>query len=155
MTIQIEAKRSREDIFHLNRFIQEEEIHEVLKEMKNNKSPGEDGLSKEFYLEFKDLLLEEMGEMLNNILCKEEFPESLKNTIITLLFKKNDHRMLKNWRPVSLLNMDYKVLSKILSNRLRKVIHKILPVNQKCGAPNRKMEDVLLAVDSICQMSEE
>ena len=93
--------------------------------------------------------------MFNNIIFKKEMPESLRNAIITLLYKKNDHRLLKNWRPVSLLNTDYKILSKILATRLREVIDTILPKNQKCGAPKRQMNEILLAIDSICEASSE
>ena len=71
--------------------------------MKNNKTPGEDELSKEFYITFKDLLIEDMSEMLNNIPFNKKKPLSLRNAIITLLFKKRS-QTTNNWRPVSLLN---------------------------------------------------
>ena len=151
----VKGKISNEDRKALNKFITKEEIKEALHSMKNNKSPGEDGISKEFFLTFENEIMEELCEMLNNILFKGKMPESLRNAIITLLFKKNDHRMLKNWRPISLLNTDYKILSKILAMRLRKVISSLLPVNKKCGAPKRQMSEILLAVDSICEFSEE
>ena len=124
------------------------------KKMKNNKSPGEDGLTKEFYQTFLDLIVDELGEMFNNILFQKKMPISLRNAIIALLYKKNDHRLLKNWRPISLLNTDYKILSKILANRLRDVISKIFPKKQKCGAPMRYMDEILLTIDSICEMAE-
>ena len=117
--------------------------------MKKNRSPGKDGLTKEFFDCFRDNLIDELGEMYNNIIFKKEMPESLRLAIITLLYKKNDHRLLKNWRPVSLLNVDYKILSKILTLRIKKIIHKILPINQKCGVPGRKMDEVLLSIDAI------
>ena len=148
----ITEKLEEKDREKLNKYISEDDISKALLAMKNNKSPGEDGISKEFYIVFKDILIEDICEMLNNILFKREMPKSLRNAIITLLYKKNDHRMLKNWRPVSLLNTDYKILSKILANRLREVISKILPTSQKCGAPNRQMSEIMLTIDSICEM---
>ena len=147
----IENTLDKNDREMLNAFITEEEIKKVLREMKNNKSPGEDGLSKEFYLEFENHLIEEMSELLNMIILEGKLPESQRNAIVTLLFKKNDHRELKNWRPVSLLNVDYKILSKILTNRLRKIIHKLVPESQKCGTPGRNMSDILIVIDSICE----
>ena len=61
-----------------------------------------------------------------------KFQTHKKNAIVTLIYKKGDHRNLKNWRPVSLLNVDYKILSKILANRMKKCLHTIVPENQKC-----------------------
>ena len=70
-------------------------------------------------------------------------PDSHKNAAVKLLFKKGDHRSLKNWRPISLLNTDYKILSKILTNRISNVLDKIVPIEQKCGIKGCKMTDVI------------
>ena len=70
-------------------------------------------------------------------------PDSQQNATVKLLFKKGDHRSLKNWRPISLLNTDYKILSKILTNRISNVLDKIVPMEQKCGIKGRKMTDVI------------
>ena len=111
--------------------------------MKNEKSPGEDGIPKEFYDKYYHLLEENLSELYNNILLSMEQPQSQKNALIKLLFKKGDHRELKNWRPVSLLNTDYKILSKILTNRIYTVLPMIVPEEQKCGIKGRKMTDVI------------
>ena len=74
---------------------------------------------------------------------KRENNKNQKNALIKLLFKKGDHRELKNWRPVSLLNTDYKILSKILTNRTANVLPMIVPEEQKCGIKGRKMNDVI------------
>ena len=103
------------------------EIKKAIWGMKNKKSPGEDGLPREFYHKYFHLLKEEMLELFNNIKLDKQQPESQKNALIKLLYKKGDHRNLKNWRPVSLLNVDYKILTKILTNRLSNFLHKIVP----------------------------
>ena len=60
--------------------------------------------------------------------------------------KKNDPKLLKNWRPVSLMNLDYKILSKTLTMRLKKIMHHIVNINQACGVKGRKMTDHLLYI---------
>ena len=140
-----------QDLEDINNFITESEIKTALKEMKKNRSPGEDGLTKEFYEKFDFLLIDEIGILLNNIIWEHKIPDSQKNAIVTLIYKKGDHRHLKNWRPVSLLNVDYKLLSKILANRMKKFIHKIVPENQKCGVKDRNITDILIIIDSIIE----
>ena len=75
--------------------------------------------------------------------------------IVRLLFKKGDHRLLRNWRPVSLLNVDYKILSKIMTTRLSKIMGKIIPIEQKCGVRGRKMADIIRNLESILREMEE
>ena len=100
---------------------------------KNKKSPGEDGLTKEFYITFLDIFKSELCELFNNMKLVNSEPISMKNAIVKLLYKKGDHRYLKHLHPVSLLNVDYKILSKVLTNRITKFTDKIVPMEQKCG----------------------
>ena len=66
----------------LNKTIKSKEIKDAIKAMKNKKTPGEDGLNKEFYLTFYDFLEEELTEILNSCMLQGEIPKSQKNTII-------------------------------------------------------------------------
>ena len=59
------------------------------------------------------------------------------NTLV--IFKKGDRKNLKNWRPISLLNVDYKICSKVLSLRLSKVLEFIVDPDQTCSVPGRKI----------------
>ena len=65
-----------------------------------NKSPGEDGLTKEFYEKFLNLLLRILNKVLNFTLKENIQPKSQKNALIKLLFKKGNSKLLKNWRPI-------------------------------------------------------
>lgn len=56
---------------------------------------------------------------------------------------------------MSLLNVDYKILSKILANRFKKVIHLIVPGFKKCGVPDRQINDIILLIDSTMKYIEE
>jgi exonuclease III len=97
-----------------------EDLQLAVKSMKNGKSPGNDGLTAEFYKifwsEVKHLLLASFNWSFNNGLMTV----SQRQGILTLLPKKEkDTRYLKNWRPISLLNVDYKILSTCIANKLK------------------------------------
>ncbi len=96
----------------------EAEILASLKLLQNGKSWGSDGLTAEFYNFF---LIESIKYSIEN----EELSIKLKWGIITLIHKKEKNR-LKNWRPITLLNVDYKFLAKSLANRLCKVLPHII-----------------------------
>ena len=123
-------------------FITYEEYWEAIKGMANNKSPGLDGLPKEFYLKFFPLFGSCFVEMVNWCYVLGELPESQRLGIITLICKdKNRKKNLKAWRPISLLNVDYKIVSKALCNRLKRVIGEVISPDQTCGVPGRSIID--------------
>ena len=62
-------------------------------------------------------------------------PESQRESIIRLIHKRDDQQYLKNWRPISLLNADYKSCAKVLTERLRKLLNQIVHTNQSCSVP--------------------
>ena len=86
------------------------------------RSPGSDGLSTEFYLAFWKVLGEDLIKVFNASFSSGHLPPSLRRAFITLLFKKGHRLDPKNWRPISLLNSDYKILARILARRLSKVL---------------------------------
>jgi hypothetical protein len=79
--------------------------------------------------------------MVNSCLYKGELPLSLRRAVITLLFKKEDPENLKNWWPISLLNADYKLIAKVISQRLRVVMPSLIHPDQSCAVPGRSSED--------------
>ena len=77
--------------------------------MGNDKAPGSDGLSKEFYLKFFDVLGNEFTKCLNKNYEVRVLTSSQKQAVITLIQKPGkDCRFLKSWRPISLINVDIK-----------------------------------------------
>ena len=99
--------------------------------MKNNKTPGNDGITKEFYETFWDELKTPLMESVNQAFHTEILSISQRQAIIKLI-AKNDHnkRYIKNWRPISLLNVDTKILSKAISNKLRTVLVALISSQQ-------------------------
>ena len=68
----------------------------------------------------------------------------MRQSITRLLYKKDDRRDLKNWRPISLLNVDYKICSKALAIRLSKELSTIIHPDQTCSIPGRSIFGILL-----------
>ena len=93
--------------------------------------------------------------MYNNIYIRENLIESMKTGIIRVLYKKDNPSKLKNWRPISLLTLDYKILTKILASRLNSVLNKLLHPFQSSGVKDRNVLNNILNLDTIIQYIEE
>ena len=88
--------------------------------MAKRKSPGTDGLPAEFYLASWDILGPDLVEALNASFDSGLLPLSQRDALISLVFKKSDRLLHKNWRPISLLSVDYKICARALAGRLLK-----------------------------------
>ena len=103
--------------------ITETELFISLSKMENNKSPGNDGLTKEFFVTFWSELKDTFILSLKESKKLQKLGISQRQAIIRLIEKPNrDRRFIKNWRPISLLNVDQKILSKTLAGRLKKIL---------------------------------
>ena len=122
------------------------ELSKALKSMQDNKAPGADGLPKEFYVTFWDELKCHLLELFNESLRSGHLPASLREGTISLLFKKGDKSDIKNWRPLTLLGVDRKILAKALFFRLQGVAGKVVGEEQTCVVPGRSMSDSLALV---------
>ena len=117
--------------------------------MKNNKSPGCDGIPVEFYKTFWADIHTFLIDSLDDAYQVGELSTTQKRGILSLIFKKNDKELLKNWRPISLLNTDYKILTHVLANRLKKVIGKIINTDQNGYIKGRNIA-YIYKTDSRC-----
>ena len=132
-----------------------QECYNSLKLFKQNKSPGCDGLPAEFYLAFWPEIGYKLVTSLNYCLDKNMLSLSQRRGVITLLEKKGkDPQQIKNWRPVTLLNTDYKILTKSLSRRIEKFIPEVIHTDQSgfvrdrfIGEPIRFVEDLIEKFD--------
>ena len=106
--------------------LSEDELLAAVHGMARGKAPALDGLSLKFYLFFWHLLAPDLLAVLNFSFREGHFPMSLRSGIITLLFKKGDRLNPANSRPITLLNVDYKLCARALAARLLKVIHHVV-----------------------------
>ena len=126
-----------------------QELTKALQTMPNNKSPGKDGLTKEFYKTFWKHLAEPFTEVANWNHTIESMSPSQREALLKLLYKKNTKEHLKNWRPISLLNTDYKIIAKALSLRLRKVLPSLVNPAQTCSIPNRTIQENIATIRDV------
>ncbi|MEW8548783.1 MAG: reverse transcriptase domain-containing protein, partial [Candidatus Thiodiazotropha sp.] len=125
-------KLSEIDAMKLEGEITYTELAHALQSMKNSKSPGNDGYTAEFFKFFwKDLGMFVL-KSLNFAYKTDSLSVTQKQGIITCLPKPNKSRFhLKNWRPISLLNVVYKMASTVIANRLKTVLQNIIHEDQK------------------------
>ena len=127
------------------------ELKEALFKMESNKSPGLDGLTAEFYKYFWWDLINIFQKLIGEIYNQNQLCNSMKIGLITLIPKKGDLTKLENWRPISLLNIDYKIISKALASRISKVMHHLVSADQTCSVPGRDIGENVLAMSNIIE----
>ena len=126
------------------------EIKVAMEGLSSNKSPGNDGLTTEFYRFFWAEIGPILLQVFNKIFERGELTRVMKSGVITLIYKdKGDKTLLKNWRPISLLNVDYKIIARCMANRLKNVIGKIINPCQTCCIPGRDISDTLCSLRDV------
>ena len=122
----------------------------ALKGMENNKSPGIDGFPIEFYKFFWNDIKNLVIQSLNYAFVKGSLSKDQKRGLITLVPKKDKDRLfLKNWRPIALLNSDYKLLAKSLANRIKSVMDNLISTDQTGYLPGRYIGENIRTVSDI------
>ena len=134
-----------EDKMAQNKNVSLDEIYEAVTGMKKGKAPGTDGLPVKFYQKFwmdlSDLLFDLYQE------CKKLciLNKTARQGVISLLPKGNkDPHFLKHWRPLTLLNVDYKILAKVFANRIKKVLTYLVGPQQTGFLQDRQITDNII-----------
>ena len=109
-----------------------EELSDIIKECENNKSPGLDGLSYEFYKQTFELIQEDFLEVLQCQLNRKKIVDSNREGVTRLAPKVDGVPAVDELRPITLLNADYKILSKWFVKRMKPVLHYIIKSGQLC-----------------------
>ena len=130
------------------------ELKEVLKTSVKGKSPGNDGLGFEFYVVFWENISEQLFESFNDGLKNGILSSSQRQAVIKLLEKKGkDKRFISNWRPISLINFDTKILAKCLAKRMKEVLPKIIKNYQTAYVANRFLGESVRLISDVLNIT--
>ena len=123
--------------------------------MLNDKTPGNDGLSKEFYEAFWNELKDILFKPFYHTKTYKGFPTSQRQALIKLLEKKvRDERLIKNWRPIPLLITDLKIFSKALIAKLKSVLPSLIALQQTVYVQNNYIGEVGRLISNISEISD-
>jgi exonuclease III len=131
-----------------------EEIDGALAQMHPLKSPGPDGFSACFYQRSWEIVRADVGKAVLDFLNHGTFDPHLNSTNIVLIPKTKNPTRVTDYRPISLCNVLYKIMAKVLANRMKKMMNYIISPNQSAFLPGRLITDnVIVAFEALHTMT--
>ncbi|RVW65252.1 putative ribonuclease H protein [Vitis vinifera] len=129
----------------------EEEVHSALRDMNGDKAPGPDGFTGAFWQFCWEFVKEEVMEMFKEFHEHKTFLKSLNATCLVLIPKKGGAEELGDFRPISLLGGLYKLLAKVLANRIKNVIGGVISSDQNAFVSGRQILDASLIANEVME----
>ena len=133
-----------------------EELQHAVKYMNNNKTPGEDGIPVDFYKAFWQDIKQFFFDMVQEVYEQQSLHETARKGILNLIPKAGkDARLIKNLRPITLLNTDYKIIEKAIANKMLPALDHIIHKDQRGFMKNRRISVNIRKVLDIMQYAKE
>lgn len=120
------------------------EVERALKDMNPSKAPGPDGVHAMFFQSYWDIIGDDISKVCLDILNGEGEIGPLNNTWISLIPKTKNPEKMENYRPISLCNVVYKIISKAFANRMKHILHSVISPSQATFIPRRLIIDNIL-----------
>ncbi|GJV68126.1 RNA-directed DNA polymerase, eukaryota, reverse transcriptase zinc-binding domain protein [Tanacetum coccineum] len=111
---------------YLERLATHEEIKEAVWDYGSSEAPGPGGFSFAFVKKYWDIIKKDLHDFINSFFASCDMPYGANSSFFTLIPKVNNPTLITDFRPISLIGIHYKIIAKILANRLSKVIDKIV-----------------------------
>ncbi len=127
----LNAKLTEEEKLDLDQVLSLAELDKSINEANMKSAPGPDGLINPFIKHFWHLFRVPLYKYANKCFSNGNLSDGFRRARIRLIPKKGNTKLLKNWRPISLLNCFYKIISRAFTNRLKNYMDKLTPTAQK------------------------
>ncbi|XP_030479471.2 uncharacterized protein LOC115696725 [Cannabis sativa] len=121
--------------------VMEDEIRRALFQMHPDKSSGPDGMTSDFYQKSWNIVGGDIIKLVQNFFVSGSFPRDLNKTNIVLIPKKKQPQVMNDLGPISLCNVVYKIISKVLAIRIKQVLPFVISDNQSSFIPGRLISD--------------
>ena len=138
------ASIEEDERLSLERDFSKEEVIQVLQEMEGDKAPGLDGFTMAFFHKCWSVVENDVMAFFDHFHRSLEFERSLNASFLSLIPKKNNVLNIKDFRPINLVGSVYKLLSKVLASKLRRVLDKLISVSQNSFVGGRQILDSVL-----------
>ena len=123
-----------------------EEVPIAVRKGGKNKAPGSVGIGLEFYRANWATIQDDIGAMMNQMFMERKVSAQQKHGVIVCLPRSSDPTTPADFRPITLLNTDYKIMARIIAYRLRPMIEELLHPSQFCGVPGRTIFEAMANV---------
>lgn len=133
----------------LEKEFSEEEIKEAVWDCGSDKTPGPDGLNFHCLKAIWSTISGDVMEFVNDFHCHAKFVKGINSSFIALLPKKKNPLTMEDYRPISLINSMYKIISECLANRSKKVIEKIISPPQSAFIGDRNIFESILTCNEM------
>ena len=144
-----QSKVSDEVNANITRGVTYEEIREAMFDIGSHRTPGPDGFTAVFYHQYWNDLKSEIVEEVQPVFATGELDKKLNHTNICLIPKIYPPSGMSDFRPISLCNVAYKVISKILVNRLKGHLDSLITENQQAFIPRRVITDNIIVAHEV------
>lgn len=131
----------------MQRLVTIEEVEGVVKLFKGDKAPGPDGFNLHFFQKCWSIVREDVWNTVNLFFQEASFTKSFNATFISLIPKKREAEKIKDFRPISLLGSVYKIIAKLLVERLKMVIGNLIFDNQIAFIRERHIVDASMVAN--------
>ena len=150
--VNLKQLNAEEKIF-IDRPISLEELKSAFKGLNKTSSPGIDGLTMEFYETYFEVIQDLLLEYYNFCFNQSALTESVQIGLISLIHKGKSlsRDEVSNWRPITLSNIDYKIIAKLLANRIKIVMDKIVGKQQQGFIKGRHIANLIRGIDDILE----
>lgn len=144
---------SAEDNLMLAASFSEEEIREAVWSCDGGKSPGPDGFNFNFIKSCWDFLHKEVCDLVQEFYTNGKLPRGVSSSFVALIPKNDNPQTISEYRPICLIGCIYKIISKLLALRLKKVLGGVISTCQSAFLPNRQILDGVVVVNEVVDLA--